>query len=157
MTGFSPWAENSFWQKPRAKNPRSSSRRSRSMMKAPFSLVSVKITCVGSQGSGGARLGHPAEIRPQLAGGHQLLDLIDAPIPGALEVGEDQADGTVGVMELAGALARVPLRLELGEHPGHLGEVGPVVALVGSGVVGKGDLAAGHRLLHDLRDVANAV
>ena len=38
MTGFSPCAANSFWQKARAKNPRSSSRRSRSMMKAPLQL-----------------------------------------------------------------------------------------------------------------------
>src|SRR5436190_24079976 len=44
MTGFSPCALNSFWQKARAKKPRESSRRSISMMKAPLSLVSVKIT-----------------------------------------------------------------------------------------------------------------
>ena len=44
MTGFRPRCPNSRWQKVRAKKPRSSSRRSRSMMNAPLSLVSVKIT-----------------------------------------------------------------------------------------------------------------
>ena len=44
MTGFRPKSRNSFWQKARAKKPRSSVRRSRSMMNAPLSLVSVKIT-----------------------------------------------------------------------------------------------------------------
>src|ERR1700704_4347440 len=43
ITGFSPWSRNSFWQKTRAKKPRSSVLRSRSMMKAPLSLVSVNI------------------------------------------------------------------------------------------------------------------
>src|SRR5262245_37441131 len=44
MTGLSPWDLNSFWQNARAKKPRESSLRSRSITKAPFSLVSVKIT-----------------------------------------------------------------------------------------------------------------
>src|SRR5580765_7175010 len=43
MTGFRPWSANSCWQKARAKKPRLSSLRSRSMTNAPFSFVSVKI------------------------------------------------------------------------------------------------------------------
>src|SRR4030095_12460805 len=43
ITVLIPWAANSFWQKARAKNPRSSSRRSKSMIKAPRRGVSVKI------------------------------------------------------------------------------------------------------------------
>src|SRR5882762_6692891 len=43
ITGLRPCSANSFWQKARAKKPRSSSRRSRSRMNAPFSLVSLKI------------------------------------------------------------------------------------------------------------------
>src|SRR3954470_9726146 len=43
MTGLRPWSANSCWQNDRAKKPRLSSRRSMSMTKAPFSLVSVKI------------------------------------------------------------------------------------------------------------------
>src|SRR6476620_4971763 len=44
MTGFRPWGSNSCWQNARAKKPRKSSRRSKSIVKAPLSLVSVKIT-----------------------------------------------------------------------------------------------------------------
>src|SRR5207249_2434028 len=46
MTGFSPWFSNSRWQNARAKNPRLSSRRSMSIVKAPLSLVSVKIISI---------------------------------------------------------------------------------------------------------------
>ena len=44
IRGLSPWSVNSFWQKARAKKPRSSSLRSRSRMNAPLNVVSVKIT-----------------------------------------------------------------------------------------------------------------
>src|SRR5262245_25570455 len=44
MTGLSPWDLNSFWQNARAKKPRESSLRSKSITKAPLSLASVKIT-----------------------------------------------------------------------------------------------------------------
>src|SRR5882757_6911596 len=44
ITGLSPWDLNSFWQNARAKKPRESSLRSKSITKEPFSLVSVKIT-----------------------------------------------------------------------------------------------------------------
>src|SRR6266542_2043391 len=43
MTGFRPCASNSFWQNARAKKPRESSLRSRSIRQAPLSFVSVKI------------------------------------------------------------------------------------------------------------------
>ena len=43
ITGLSPCSSNSCWQNARAKKPRSSSLRSRSMTNAPASLVSVKI------------------------------------------------------------------------------------------------------------------
>src|SRR5436305_15322053 len=48
MTGLRPCVSNSFWQKARAKYPRLSSRRSISMMKAPFSFVSVNIIKIKS-------------------------------------------------------------------------------------------------------------
>src|SRR3990172_6042594 len=44
IAGSRPWASNSLWQKVLAKNPRSSSRRSRPTMNAPWSLVSSKTT-----------------------------------------------------------------------------------------------------------------
>src|SRR4051794_31544704 len=162
MTGLSPCSWNSCWQKVRAKNPRSSLRFSRSRMKAPFSFVSVKIKrcpfplrC--DDGSRRHRLGEPAQVRSQVAASHQPLDLVDAAVARPLEVVEPQADGLVRLVELPRALARVPLRLEAGEDPSDLGEVGAVVALVRAGVLGELDLAAGHGLLHDLRDLADAV
>src|SRR5262249_16088845 len=54
ITGFRPYVLNSFRQKARAKKPRESSLRSRSIIKAPLSLVSEKITV-------------PAPARPTLA------------------------------------------------------------------------------------------
>src|SRR5512140_1278625 len=155
ITGLSPCSWNSCWQKVRAKNPLSSLRFSRSRMNAPFSFVSVKITACPFprrrfDASGRDRLGQPAQVRSQVAAAHQPLDLIDAAVARSLEVLQLQADGLVRLVELPGALARVPLRLETGEHPGDLGEVGAVVALVRAGVLGELDLAAGHGLLHDL-------
>ena len=46
---------------------------------------------------------------------------------------------------------------KLGEHARDLAEVGAVVPLVRAGAVGEGDLAAGHRLLHDLGDLPDPV
>src|SRR5215470_14602024 len=95
ITGSSPCSANSFWQKARAKKPRSSSRLSRSMMKAPFSLVSVKITFSSLRGAPGSssrrgscrhRLRQPAQVGPEVSGLHELLELVDAAEPGALEV-----------------------------------------------------------------------
>src|SRR5215510_8465466 len=43
--GLEACVANSFWQKPRAKKPRSSSRCSSSMMNAPSSFVSMNFIC----------------------------------------------------------------------------------------------------------------
>ena len=71
-----------------AKKPRSSLRRSRSMMNAPLSLVSVKITCrcleLGSDGAG------VPEVRREHAVGDQLLDVADALVTRTLELLEGE-------------------------------------------------------------------
>src|SRR5207237_9344572 len=59
------------------------------------------------------------------------------------------------LLELARALVRVPPRLERRDLAADLGEVGAVVAFVGPGILREGDLAARHRLLHDLGDLAD--
>src|SRR6266481_1779750 len=156
ITGLRPCSANSFWQKARAKKPRSSSRRSRSRMKAPFSLVSVKITILPGR-SRRDRFGKPAQVGPEVSHAHQLLELVDAPVARPLEVLELEPQRLVGLVELPRALARVPLRLERRQQAADLGEIGAVVALVGPRTVGEGDLATRHGLLHDLGDLADPV
>src|SRR5882672_636195 len=115
ITGLRPCSANSFSQKARAKKPRSSSRRSRSRMNAPFSLVSVKITVLpGQQLSGSCRdrFGKPAQVGPEVSHAHQLLELVDAPEARPLEVLELELQRFVGLVELPRALAHVPLRLK---------------------------------------------
>ena len=46
--------------------------------------------------------------------GHQLLDVADALVARAFELLERQLRGAIGLVELLGALARIPLRLEAG-------------------------------------------
>ena len=87
----------------------------------------------------------------------RALDLVDAPVARALEVLELEADGLVRLVELLAPLRASHCGWKPGRTRGDLGEVGAVVALVGAGVLGEGDLAAGHRLLDDLGDVPDAV
>src|SRR5438105_4877397 len=165
ITGLRPCSANSFWQKARAKKPRSSSRGSRSRMKAPFSFVSVKITILPSPPrrqevvqqarSRRHRLGKPAQVGSEVSHLHQLLELVDAPEARPLEILELEPHRLVRFVELPGALAGVPLGLERGQLAADLGEIGAVVAFVRSGVLREGDLAARHRLLHDLGDLAD--
>src|SRR6267154_1981717 len=85
IAGSSPFSANSRRQKARAKKPRSSSRRSRSRMKAPFSLVSVKITVLRFREEM-EQSASTAQVGPQVSHGHQLLELVDAPEARPLEV-----------------------------------------------------------------------
>src|ERR1043166_1271112 len=94
ITVLSPRSRNSCWQKARAKKPRSSVLRSRSMMKAPLSLVSVKIiarlpsgrrqrqSCVALCGRGLS----VSQVFRENAVGDQLLDMADALVARALEL-----------------------------------------------------------------------
>ena len=83
----------------RAKKPRSSSRRSSSMMNAPLSLVSVKITSGSRDGLlavAGTRRScgygrRVSEIRREHAVGDQPLDVADALIARAFELFEREA------------------------------------------------------------------
>src|SRR6185436_11472205 len=99
----------------------------------------------------------PAKVCAQVAQRLELSDLVDPPIARTLEVIEPEPDAPVGLVELLRALARIPLRLERGQHPRDLREVRPVVALVGAGPLGEGERAARHRLLHDLGDLPDPV
>ena len=85
--GLRPKSRKSRWQKTRAKNPRSSVLRSRSMMNAPFSLVSVKITS-GHQLL--ARLSGSGTYVPEIRGKHtvadQLLNVADPLVAGTFEL-----------------------------------------------------------------------
>src|SRR2546428_11684427 len=135
-------------------------------MKAPFNLVSVKITVsfppgcarlARRTGSRRHRLREPAQVGPEVSHPHELLELIDTPEPRTLEVLELQAHGLACFVDLPGALPRVPLGLERRQQAADLGEVGAIVSLVRSRIASKGDLAAGDGLLDDLGDLPDAV
>src|SRR5215467_2226942 len=166
MTDFIPRASNSRWQNARSKNPRSSVRRSRSMMKAPLSLVSLKITShLQSALSPDAVICNPlvgcARTVPQVlrqeAGRHQGLDMADALVTRALKLLECELRFAIGRAQLLGAAADVPLRFEGGQQARDLVEADAIGAGIGAGVCGEFESAAGHHVGHNGRNVADAI
>src|SRR6476661_5916184 len=172
ITGFRPCCSNSCWQKARAKNPRESSRRSMSMMNAPFNFVSVKIIWITSLSFcpiwqaffGPLRSEHarrrgrgPAQSRVQLLVAQQPANVINPRVARTLEIFQRKVDRAVGIVKFTNSLARVPLRLECRNQPADLAAIHPVAALVGPGSRSKLNLAVGHNFLHHVREFVNAV
>src|SRR2546422_7544231 len=128
-------------------------------MKAPFNLVSVKITVsfppgcarlARRTGSRRHRLREPAQVGPEASHLHELLELVDPPEPRTLEVLELQTHGLACFVDLPGALPRVPLGLERRQQTADLGEVGAIISLVRARIASEGDLAAVDGLAHSL-------
>src|SRR5262245_13773910 len=113
------------------------------MMKAPLSLVSVKVTADSHSGltaricctveSCGCRP-TVSEVRSQCALGNQGLNVADALVARAFELFECQPCAAVGQVELLDTAAGVPLRLESRQHAGDLVEVDLIRTLVRAGV-----------------------
>jgi len=66
--------------------------------------------CGARRDDGVPRNGLPPKILAEKALGHELLNVIDALVLRALKILEFDADGLICLVELAGALARIPLR-----------------------------------------------
>ena len=113
------------------------------------SLLAAEVTAHGASAM--------SQIRRENAIADQLLDVADALVARPLELVERQPGLAIGGVELLGAAARVPLRLEGRQHAGDLVEADAVGALVGPGVRRHLDPAARHHVRDDLGDVADAV
>src|SRR5882757_4352640 len=165
ITDLSPWSWNSFWQKARAKKPRSSVLRSRSIMKAPFSFVSVKIIVrlrlAVDDCELAVRFALGGLAKSQLVGedavGDQFLDVANALVAWPLEFLKRQLRLTKSIVELLGSAPRIPLRLEGGQHACDLAEVDTVGARVGARIRSELELATRNHLRNDRSDIADAV
>src|SRR5882757_5425887 len=164
ITDFNPWSRNSFWQKARAKKPRSSVLRSRSIMNAPLSFVSVKIIvrlCLAvDDGELAVRLALGGSAMSQIVGqdaiGDQFLDVADALVAWPLEFLMRQLRLTKRIAELLGSAPRIPLRLEGGQRTCDLAEVDTVGARVGTRIRTELELATRNHLRNDRSDIADA-
>src|SRR5262245_29042803 len=89
--------------------------------------------------------------------GQQALDVTDALIPRAFELFEGDARSAISLVELFGALLRIPLRFELRQPASNLFETHAIGPRVGTSIVGKLNLAAGHDVGNDLREIADLI
>src|SRR6516162_2981112 len=83
--------------------------------------------------------------------------MADALVSRPLELFQRQAGRTVSLVELLGAHARIPLRLERRKLATDFFETHAIRALVGAGIVRKFDRTSGHDASHDLRQVPDTV
>src|SRR5437870_8488585 len=101
--------------------------------------------------------GPPTQGGVHLAGGEQVLQMVDALEARPLAVLEHHSGATVGGVEFLRSPAGIPLRLEIREHAVDLAEVHPVAPRVGSPVLRVLDARAGDDLLDDPGQLADPI
>src|SRR5271166_263452 len=142
-----PAAANSRSQKTRAKKPRSSSRLSSSMTKAPSSGVGTNR--IGPSGRLSLGLaGHPVEAMAQGAQPDELV---------AVEVSCRKAVRPVSLEQLLHAGGERVFETEIGQQRSQLGEIDAVVARVLADLAGVDDAGSRHQALDDRSDVADLI
>src|SRR5215469_1360815 len=143
----SPAEPNSRSQKTRAKKPRSSSRLSSSMTKAPGSCVGTKR--ISSSGGLALRLrGHPVEAMAQGAQPDELV---------AVEIARRKTMRAVSRQKLFHAGGERVFEPEIGQEPSKPGEIDAVVARVFADLAGVDDIGSRHQALNDRSDVAHLI
>src|SRR4029079_307185 len=88
---------------------------------------------------------------------HQLLDVADALIARAFELLQRELRRAIRLVQLFGALAGIPLRLEVWQRLVDLVEAYAIAARVRTGVGRERKLAARHDVGDDIGDFANAI
>src|SRR5437870_11185803 len=101
--------------------------------------------------------GPPAQGRVHAAFGHELLQMVDAFEPWPLVICHRKPGLSVGGIQLFGAPARVPSRLELRQEATDLCKVDPVAPRVRATVLGVFDARARDNLPDDLGEVPNSI
>src|SRR6516225_8865400 len=142
-----PAAANSRSQKKRAKKPRSSSRLSSSMTKAPASGVGTKR--IGSSGRPSLRpFRHPVEPMTQGAQPNELV---------AVEITRRKAVCAKPRQQLLHSGGERVVEPELGQELAELGEIDAVVARVLADLAGVDDAGTGHQPLDEPGDIAHLI
>src|SRR5262249_25664711 len=89
--------------------------------------------------------------------GDQFLDMADPLVAWSFELLEHQIGSTISIVELLGAAARVPLRLEGRQHARDLVEVDAVGSCVGTCIRSNLEPAVWNHVSDDRGNIANAV
>src|SRR5262245_36463461 len=92
----------------------------------------------------------PAESCVDAPARDQLYQVVDALEAWPFAIVDDQARHAIGFIELLGAAASAPLRLELGQCALDLAEIDAIAARIRSPVFGVVDARAGDDILDDL-------
>src|SRR5262249_5383435 len=98
-----------------------------------------------------------AQITTKDALGQEFFDVADALISGSLELLQREAGQTIGLIELLGTHARIPLRLKNRKLATDFFETHPIRALVRAGVVRKVNCTSRDHGSYDLGQVPYAV
>src|SRR5713101_1993166 len=102
--------------------------------------------------------GHlPAQRRIHSARGQKPLQVVDPLEAGPLVVLQGEAGASVGGVELLGAAAGIPLRLELGQQATDLAEIHAVTPRVRSTVLRIVDARAGDDFANDLGQLTDPI
>src|SRR6516225_4346226 len=142
-----PASANSRSQKKRAKKPRSSSRLSSSITKAPGSGVGTKR--IGPSRCLSRRLGHqPVETMAQGAQSHE---------PIAVEVLSRKPVRAIVRQQLFHAGGECVFQPKIGQQAAKLGEIDAIVARVLADLAGIDNVGARHQALDDRGNVADSV
>ena len=92
-----------------------------------------------------------------MATAQQHLDVIDALVPGPLEILQPDADPPVRLVELTRAETGIPLGPEGRQHTIDLGEIGTIIPLVRTRPGGKFQVRIRDCIPDDLSDFSNPV